>query len=157
MADCVAHEPFLYSFVFKPQQHHFPVTIASYASRWSFPYHLVNQTKNPQLAMSQSIGNMLSAAGDRQRKSRDATVFLTYLSELSAALSDLIEKLSYEVQDAAVSGEIDLDGATILDYIDYAIQLQSEIKDTMQSLLNSLTGSGIHYGGNTVFEIRSRL
>ncbi|PIG79594.1 hypothetical protein AARAC_001442 [Aspergillus arachidicola] len=107
--------------------------------------------------MSQSIGNMLSVARDRQSKSRDATVFFTYLSELSAALSDLIEHLSYEVQDAAVSGEIDLDGATILDYIDYAIQLQSEIKDTMQSLLNSLTGSGIHYGGDMVFEIRSRL
>ena len=56
-----------------------------------------------------------------------------------------------------MSDGISRDAATTLDYIDNAIQLQSEIKDTMQSLLNSLIGSGIHYGGNTVFEIRSRL
>ncbi|KAF7620933.1 hypothetical protein F9C07_2282751 [Aspergillus flavus] len=107
--------------------------------------------------MPQSIGNVFSAPGDGQRRYRDATVFLTYLSELSATLSDLIDQLLCETQDPAVSDGISCDAATTLDYIDNAIQLQSEIKDTMQSLLNSLIGSGIHYGGNTVFEIRSRL
>ncbi|KAE8366524.1 hypothetical protein BDV27DRAFT_125114 [Aspergillus caelatus] len=107
--------------------------------------------------MSQSIGNLLSAPGDRQGKSAAAAVFLTSLSELSEALSHLIEQLSHGVHDAAVRGEINLDGATTLEYIDNAIQLQSEITDTMQSLLNSLTGPSIHYGGGTVFEIKSRL
>lgn len=59
--------------------------------------------------------------------------------------------------DAAVSGETNHEGATILNYIDNSIQLQSEIMVTLQSLENIITCPAIHFGGNAMLEIRSRL
>lgn len=68
-----------------------------------------------------------------------------------------MEELTHKMYDAAVSGETNHEGATILSYIDNFIQLQSEIMDTMQSLQNSIACPDIHFGGNAMFEIRSRL
>lgn len=56
--------------------------------------------------------------------------------------------------DAAVSGETNHEGATILNYIDNSIQLQSEIMVTLQSLENIITCPAIHFGGNAMLEIR---